>query len=64
MVRAGRKGQAEAVQLGVARAMVKLQPETHKALKALGLLTRDPRVVEPKKPARKKARKKRQWVKR
>ena len=63
-VHAGRKGQAEAIQLGVARALVKLEPEHHKALKALGLLVRDPRVVEPKKPARKKARKKRQWVKR
>eukprot|EP00892_Ulva_mutabilis_P004909 jgi/Ulvmu1/2790/UM140_0020.1 len=60
----GRKGQAEAIQLGVARALVKLEPATHTSLKALGLLTRDPRVVESKKPGRKKARKKRQWVKR
>lgn len=60
----GRTGQAEAVQLGVARAMVKLAPESHRLLKTSGLLTRDPRVVETKKPGQKKARKKRAWVKR
>ena len=61
---AGKTGQAEAIQLGIARAMVKLAPDSHRLLKAHGLLTRDPRVVECKKPAQKKARKKRAWVKR
>ena len=56
--------QAQAVRLGLARALVRLQPETQRQLKAAGLLRRDPRVVERKKPGRKKARKKRQWVKR
>ena len=52
------------MQLGLARALVRLQPTSHRPLKVEGLLRRDPRAVERKKPAQKKARKKRQWVKR
>lgn len=52
------------MQLGLARALVKLTPGAHRALKLGGLLVRDPRVVERKKPTLKKARKPRQWVKR
>lgn len=60
----GITGQAEAVRLGIARALVK-EDENHKpALKALGLMTRDPRMVERKKPGQKKARKKFQFSKR
>lgn len=60
----GVNGQAEAVRLGISRALVK-EDETHKiALKAKGLMTRDPRMVERKKPGQKKARKKFQFSKR
>ena len=57
-------GQADAIKLAIARALCELDLENRPALKAEGLLTRDPRVVERKKPGQKKARKKFQWVKR
>ena len=60
----GNTGQADAIKLAIARALCKLDLENRPALKAEGLLTRDPRVVERKKPGQKKARKKFQWVKR
>lgn len=60
----GVKGQADAVKLGIARALVKLDEENKPKLKAKDLLTRDPRVVERKKPGLKKARKKSQFSKR
>lgn len=60
----GVKGQAEAVRLAIARALVEVDPENKKALKAAGLMTRDPRMVERKKPGQKKARKKFQFSKR
>lgn len=60
----GINGQAEAVRLGIARALVKISPELKPALKAEGLMTRDPRMVERKKPGQKKARKRFQFSKR
>ena len=60
----GVKGQAEAVKLGIARALIELNAEFRPALKAAGLLTRDPRGVERKKPGKKKARKSFQFSKR
>ncbi len=60
----GVKGQAEALRLGIARALVKLDPENKPPLKAEGFLTRDPREVERKKPGQPKARKKFQFSKR
>ena len=60
----GKKGQAMAVQLGVARALLKWNEEFRKTLKTLGYLTRDPRVKERKKFGLKKARKAPQWSKR
>lgn len=60
----GIKGQAEAVRLGIARSLCELNPEFRPALKAAGLMTRDPRSVERKKPGRKKARKSFQFSKR
>ncbi len=60
----GVKGQAEAMRLGVARALVKVNEEFKPALKAEGLMTRDSRVVERKKPGLKKARKSDQFSKR
>jgi len=60
----GVKGQAEAAKLGIARALVDLDEELKPALKAAGLLTRDPRSVERKKPGKKKARKSFQFSKR
>lgn len=60
----GIKGQAEAVKLGIARALLKVNPEYRPALKLAGLLTRDPRAVERKKPGQKKARKNFQFSKR
>ena len=60
----GVTGQAGAVSLGIARALVEYNPENKKALKALGLMTRDPRMVERKKPGQKKARKRFQFSKR
>jgi len=60
----GVKGQAEAVRLAIAKAIVELDPEKKPSLKAKGLMTRDDRMVERKKPGRKKARKKFQFSKR
>jgi len=60
----GPTGQAQAVRLGIARALQLWAPEARPALKAAGLLTRDSRSVERKKPGRAKARKAFQWVKR
>jgi small subunit ribosomal protein S9 len=60
----GIKGQAEAVKLGIARALLQVNPEFRPALKAAGLLRRDPRGVERKKPGRKKARRSFQFSKR
>ena len=60
----GQTGQAQAVRHGAARALQAWDPALRPALKAAGLLTRDARVVERKKPGRKKARKSFQWVKR
>ena len=60
----GVKGQAEAVKLGIARALLQVNPEYRPALKAAGLLKRDPRSVERKKPGKKKARKSFQFSKR
>ncbi len=60
----GYNGQAEAIRLGIARALVKLDEENKPALKAAGFMTRDPRAVERKKPGQKKARKKFQFSKR
>ncbi len=64
LVGGGIKGQAEALRLGIARALVKLDPENKPVLKAQGFLTRDPREVERKKPGRPKARKRFQFSKR
>lgn len=60
----GVTGQADAVQLGVARALNTLEPETHKILKTNNLLTRDDRMVERKKYGQPKARKQFQFSKR
>ena len=60
----GYKGQSEAVRLGIARALVKINPEDKPALRAQGFMTRDPRVVERKKPGQPGARKKFQFSKR
>ena len=60
----GPKGQAEALRLAISRAMVDINPEARKELKAAGFLTRDPREVERKKPGRPKARKRFQFSKR
>ncbi len=60
----GMNGQAEAIRLGIARALVKIDEEHKPALKARGLMTRDPRMVERKKPGQPKARKQFQFSKR
>jgi small subunit ribosomal protein S9 len=60
----GVKGQAEALRLAISRALIKIDPEARKELKAAGFLTRDPREVERKKPGRPKARKRFQFSKR
>ena len=60
----GYKGQAEALRLGIARALVKINPEDKPALRAEGFMTRDPRAVERKKPGQPKARKHFQFSKR
>ena len=60
----GTTGQAEAIRLAISRALCELDPENRVSLKPEGMLTRDARVVERKKPGQKKARKKFQWVKR
>lgn len=60
----GITGQAEAVRLAIARALVQEDADIKPKLKAEGLMTRDPRMVERKKPGQKKARKKFQFSKR
>ena len=60
----GISGQADAVRLGIARALLLVNPTNKAALKAEGLLTRDPREKERKKYGRKKARKRFQFSKR
>ncbi len=60
----GPTGQAEAIQLAVARALLTADGDTRSALRAHELLTRDPRVVERKKPGQPKARKRFQFSKR
>lgn len=60
----GVKGQAEAASLAIARAITEFDEEHKSALRAEGLMTRDPRMVERKKPGQKKARKKFQFSKR
>lgn len=60
----GVKGQAEAAMLGIARVLVEINPEFRPALKAAGLLKRDPRSVERKKFGHKKARRSFQFSKR
>lgn len=60
----GLTGQADAVRMGLARAIVEHDEESRPALRERGLLTRDPRKVERKKPGRPKARKRFQFSKR
>ena len=60
----GYKGQAEALRLAIARALVKINPEDKAALRAEGFMTRDARSVERKKPGQPKARKRFQFYKR
>ncbi len=60
----GITGQAEALRLGIARALVKIDPEYRPILKKNGLMKRDPRMVERKKPGQPKARKQFQFSKR
>ena len=60
----GFKGQAEALRLAIARALVKINPDDKAALRSEGFMTRDARVVERKKPGRPKARKRFQFSKR
>lgn len=60
----GVRGQADAVSLGIARALVSFNPEWRKILKKVGLLKRDPRKKERKKPGLKRARRAPQWRKR
>ncbi len=60
----GKQGQVGAVRLGIARAILTLDPATKEALKVNDFLTRDPRQVERKKPGLRKARKAPQWSKR
>ncbi|WP_289860586.1 30S ribosomal protein S9 [uncultured Muribaculum sp.] len=64
LVGGGYKGQAEALRLAIARALVKINPEDKPALRSEGFMTRDPRVVERKKPGQPKARKRFQFSKR
>jgi len=60
----GMSGQAEALRLAISRALIKVNPEYKAALRAEGFVTRDPRVVERKKPGQPKARKRFQFSKR
>ncbi len=60
----GFKGQSEAARLAIARALVKINPDDKSALRAEGFMTRDPRIVERKKPGQPGARKKFQFSKR
>jgi len=60
----GKRSQADAVKLGVARALVELNAQWRKQLKDAGMLSRDPRVKERKKPGLKRARRAPQFSKR
>jgi small subunit ribosomal protein S9 len=60
----GVTGQAGAVRLGIARALLKVDPDLRKSLRQHGMLTRDPRAKERKKPGLKRARKAPQYTKR
>ena len=60
----GINGQVEAIRLGISRALVEVLEDNKVALKEEGLMTRDPRMVERKKPGQPKARKKFQFSKR
>tara|TARA_B100000925_G_scaffold285790_1_gene262584 strand:+ start:3287 stop:3673 length:387 start_codon:yes stop_codon:yes gene_type:complete len=60
----GTTGQSEAIRLAISRALCEVNIDNRPYLKSEGLLTRDARVVERKKPGQKKSRKKFQWVKR
>ena len=60
----GINGQVEAIRLGISRALVEINEEYKPALRAEGFMTRDPRMVERKKPGQKKARKRFQFSKR
>jgi small subunit ribosomal protein S9 len=60
----GVRGQAEAIRLGITRALIQVDAENKPVLKANGFVTRDPREVERKKPGRPKARKRFQFSKR
>lgn len=64
LVGGGYKGQAEALRLAIARALVKINAEDKSALRQAGFVTRDPRSVERKKPGQPKARKRFQFSKR
>ncbi|MBQ1276115.1 MAG: 30S ribosomal protein S9 [Flavobacteriales bacterium] len=64
VVGGGINGQAEAIRLGISRALCEVNPEYRAVLKPEGLLTRDPRMVERKKFGQKKARKRFQFSKR
>ena len=64
IVGGGTSGQAGALRLGIARALINLEPDDRPALKKAGFLTRDPRVKERKKYGLKKARKAPQYSKR
>ena len=64
LIGGGYKGQAEALRLTIARALVKINPEDKSALRKQGFMTRDPRAVERKKPGQPKARKRFQFSKR
>ena len=64
LVGGGFNGQAEALRLGIARALVKVNAEDKSKLRAAGFMTRDPREVELKKPGRPGARKRFQFSKR
>ena len=60
----GVTGQAEALRMAIAKALIQVNPELRPALKAQGFLRRDPRMVERKKPGQPKARKRFQFSKR
>ena len=60
----GTTGQAQSIRLGIARALLEINPEYRVALRSNGLLTRDPRMVERKKYGQPKARKRFQFSKR
>lgn len=64
VVGGGIRGQADAVRLGIARALCALNPTFQRALRKIGYLTRDARVKERKKPGLKRARRAPQWAKR